>query len=502
MRPMLGAGTDPSQDVTLGSSDSLTQTHLKREYPALLNLRTLAITATLTCSAHSALAATPEELNFRGIYKELIEINTSLSSGSCTEAANAMAARLRTAGMSDSDIHVIVPPEWPKQGNLVATLHGELDDDEAVMLLAHIDVVEAKRADWERDPFTLIEEDGYFFGRGTVDDKAMAAIFVDVMMGLSRTKQPLHRGVKLALTCGEETPNIFNGASYLLENHRELMNAKFALNEGGGGRLDDQQQPIFNGIQAGEKVYQDFWLEVTNPGGHSSRPRPDNAINRLATALGKVATHNFPIEFNGTTRAFFARRAQMETGQLASDMLAILDTPPNPEALARITQNPGYNSVLHTTCVTTMLDAGHAPNALPQRAGANVNCRIFPGHSQESIRQTLEKIVNDEQVMVTFVDPPEKTSPPPSLTPEILEPIERLTQQMWPGIPVIPAMVAGGTDGRFLTPAGIPTYGVSGLFTEPGKVNAHGLNERVLVKSLYKSREFLDQLVKIYVTEH
>jgi acetylornithine deacetylase/succinyl-diaminopimelate desuccinylase-like protein len=192
----------------------------------------------------------------------------------------------------------------------------------------------------------------------------------------------------------------------------------------------------------------------------------------------------------------------METGQLASDMLAILDTPPNPEALARITQNPGYNSVLHTTCVTTMLDAGHAPNALPQRAGANVNCRIFPGHSQESIRQTLEKIVNDEQVMVTFVDPPEKTSPPPSLTPEILEPIERLTQQMWPGIPVIPAMVAGGTDGRFLTPAGIPTYGVSGLFTEPGKVNAHGLNERVLVKSLYKSREFLDQLVKIYVTEH
>ena len=468
----------------------------------MLNIKNLAIAATLTCSAHSALAATPEELQFRGIYKELIEINTSLSSGSCTEAANAMAARLRSAGMADSDIHVIVPDDWPKQGNLVATLHGDLGDEESVMLLAHIDVVEAKRADWERDPFTLIEEDGYFFGRGTVDDKAMAAIFVDVMMRLSETKLPLHRGVKLALTCGEETPNIFNGASYLLEHHRDLMNAKFALNEGGGGRLDEQQQPIFNGIQAGEKVYQDFRLEVTNPGGHSSRPRPDNAINQLATALGRVAGHTFPIEFNGTTRAFFARRAQMETGQLANDMLAILNTPPEPEALARITANPGYNSVLHTTCVTTMLDAGHAPNALPQRAGANVNCRIFPGHTQESIRQTLEQIVNDEAVKVTFVDPPEKTSPPPALTPEILEPIERLTEQMWPGVPVIPAMVAGGTDGRFLTPAGIPTYGVSGLFTEPGKVNAHGLNERVLVKSLYKSREFLDQLVKIYVTEH
>jgi len=442
---------------------------------------------------------TEGQATFRELYKQLVEINTTLSSGSCTVAANAMATRLRSSGIPDADIHVIVPKAWQKQGNLVAVLPGTAPDAKSVMLLAHIDVVEAKRDDWERDPFILIEEDGYFFGRGTADDKSMAAIFVDVLMRMKQSGYQPERTVKLVLTCGEETPNTFNGVRYLLEHHRNLIDAEFALNEGGGGYIGPDGEKVFHAIQAGEKIYQNYWLESVNPGGHSSQPRPDNAIYSLASALGRVSAYSFPIEFNDTTRAYFTRYAKIISGQDATDMLAILSTPPDQESLERIVANPSHNSILHTTCVATMLDAGHAPNALPQRAGANVNCRIFPGHTQEEIRKTLEQIVDDPSVRVTLVNPPEATSPPPPLTREILEPIELLTQQMWPGVPVIPRMVAGGTDGRFLTPAGIPTYGVSGLFVEPSKVNAHGLNEKILVESLYQSREFLDKLVKIYV---
>jgi acetylornithine deacetylase/succinyl-diaminopimelate desuccinylase-like protein len=445
-----------------------------------------------------AAALTDDQAAFRAVYKQLVEINTTLSVGSCTDAANAMADRLRAAGMPEQDLHVIVPPDWPKQGNLVATLHGTSPDEKAILLLAHIDVVEANREDWVRDPFTLVEEDGYFYARGAVDDKAMAAIFVDVLMRMKQSGYRPDRSIKLALTCGEETPNTFNGASYLIAHHRELIDAAFALNEGGGGLLNSSGQRVYHGIQAGEKVYQDYRFEVTNPGGHSSRPQKNNAIYRLAKALNRVEEHTFPIEFNDTTRSYFDRMSKMQGGQVGDDMQAILKNPPEPDALARITENSSYNSILHTTCVATMLDAGHAPNALPQRAGANVNCRIFPGHPQEEIRQTLEQIVNDIEVQVTFVDPPESTSPPPPLTAEILAPIEKLSQQMWPGVPVLPSMVAGGTDGRFLTPAGIPTYGVSGLFMDPSKVNAHGLNESIGVDALYESREFLDRLIRAY----
>ncbi len=439
------------------------------------------------------------EAAFRDLYKELVEINTTLSVGSCTEAANAMARRLRISGIPDTDIHVIVPEEFPRQGNLIAMLHGTATDKDPVLLLAHIDVVEANREDWVRDPFKLVEEDGYFFGRGTVDDKAMAAIFVDLMVRLSNSDYHPERTLKLALTCGEETPFAFNGVSYLLKHHRELIDAGFALNEGGGGRLDKNGNRVFHGIQAGEKLYQDYRLEIRNPGGHSSRPQKNNAIYRLAAALGRISAYSFPIEFNGTTRAYFRRLSTIESGQTSSDMLAILHTPPDKEALKRLSDNPSHNSILHTTCVATMLDAGHAPNALPQRATANVNCRIFPGHNQEEIRQVLVQIVEDSDIAVTLVDPPESTSPPPPLTDEVLGPLELVTRQMWPGVPVLPSMIAGGTDGRFLTPAGIPTYGISGLFMDPAKVNAHGLNEKVLVKSLFESREFLDRLVRIYI---
>jgi acetylornithine deacetylase/succinyl-diaminopimelate desuccinylase-like protein len=463
--------------------------------PKLLAVTVSAGTSILAIGAEPAVA---DDVRFRAIYEELVEINTTLSVGSCTVAAEAMAARLRSADIPESDIHVIVPPDWPTQGNLVAVLPGTDASADAILLLAHIDVVEANRADWERDPFTLIEEDGYFYGRGTADDKSMAAIFADLLMRFKESGYRPARAIKMALTCGEETPFDFNGVSYLLERHRDLVDASFAITEGGGGRLDEEERRIYNGVLAGEKVYQDFRLEITNPGGHSSRPVPDNAIYRLAAALGRIAAYQFPIEFNATTRAFFERMAGIETAQTAADMRAILERPPEPEALARILVDPTYNAVLHTTCVATQAQAGHAPNALPQRARAIVNCRILPGHTQERIRQALVEVVADPGIGITFEDPPEQVSAPPPLTHEILTPIEAITEAMWPGIPVVPIMQPGATDARFLTPAGIPTYGVSGIFSDPATTNAHGLNERIGVQALYEGREFLERLVRAY----
>jgi len=438
------------------------------------------------------------EAEFRGLYKELIEINTTLSVGSCTKAAEAMKARLVAAGYPESDLRIIADGKRPQDGNLIATLPGTDASKKALILLAHIDVVEARREDWERDPFVLTEEDGYFYARGAMDDKAMAAIFTDSMVRYKREGYRPERSIKLMLTCGEESPNVFNGLKYLIENHRDLIDGEFALNEGAGGRLDPATgKYVFNGVQAGEKLYQDYTIEVTNPGGHSSRPVPDNAIYRLGAALTKVQTLEFPIEFNDATTGFFARMAELTPGQEGADMKAAASGE-DANAIRRLKENPSYNAMLHTTCVATQLSGGHAPNALPQRATANVNCRIFPGHTQEEIRQKLATAINDPEVKVTLQAEPETPSPAPPLTPAILGPIEKLTQDMWPGVPVVPAMAVGATDGRFLTPIGIPTYGVSGIFSDPATTNAHGLNERVPVKSLMEGRVFLYRLAKMY----
>ncbi len=440
------------------------------------------------------------EAEFRALYKEMVETNTTLSVGSCTKASEQVRDRLLAAGYPASDIQIIVPEKFPKQGNLVAKLPGTSATRKPILLLAHIDVVEAKREDWVRDPFVLTEEDGFFYARGASDDKAMAAIFADMMIRFKQSGYAPERTIKMALTCGEETPGTYDGADDLVKNHKPLIDAEFALNEGAGGRYDRKTgKYIFNGVQAGEKLYQDFTLEITNPGGHSSRPVKDNAINRLAAALKRIEGHSFPIEYNDATRGFFTKMAALESDKAtAAAMKKVVASPNDAEAIATLRRNPGYNAILHTTCVATMLKGGHASNALPQRATANVNCRIFPGHSPEEIRQQLAGIAADEALTVTFRDPPETPSPPPTLTKDILGPIEALTQAMWPGVPVIPTMAAGATDGRFLTPAGIPTYGVSGIFADGETTNAHGLNERVPVKSLFEGREFLTRLVKAY----
>ncbi|HVY87218.1 MAG TPA: M20/M25/M40 family metallo-hydrolase [Hyphomonadaceae bacterium] len=438
------------------------------------------------------------EPEFRALYTELIEINTTLSVGSCTKAAEAMKVRLSAAGYADSDMHLITDPKRPQDGNLIALLPGTDGSLKPLLLLAHIDVVEANRADWVRDPFKLTEEGGFFYARGASDDKAMAAIFTDSMVRFKKEGYHPTRGVKLMLTCGEESPNTFNGVKYLVANYRQLIDAQFALNEGAGGRLDlDTGKYIFNGVQAGEKLYQDYTLEVTNPGGHSSRPVPDNAIYRLGAALLKVSQLEFPIEFNDATKGYFLKMADLTPGQEGQDMKAAATTQ-DAAAIARLKANPSNNSILHTTCVATQLSGGHAPNALPQRATANVNCRIFPGHSPEEIRKQIETAVGDKEVKVTLQAEPETPSPPPPLTPAIMGPIEKLTKEMFPGVPVIPAMAAGATDGRFLTPIGIPTYGVSGIFADPATTGAHGLNERVPVKSLMEGRAFLYRLAKEY----
>ncbi|MEP7157765.1 MAG: M20/M25/M40 family metallo-hydrolase [Betaproteobacteria bacterium] len=442
----------------------------------------------------------PHDKLLREIYQELVEINTTDSAGDCTQAARAMAARLKTGGYADSDMQVIVPPDGPKKGNLVARLKGN-GSKKPLMLLAHIDVVEAKREDWERDPFKLVEEGGYFYARGSSDDKAMAAAFVFNMIrykkeALAGTFKPT-RDIILALTCDEElVPTKFNGVQYLIRHHRNLIDAEITLNEGGGGAMDRTGKPILHGIQAGEKVFQSFQLEVTNAGGHSSTPVKNNAITHLADGLSRLGKFDFPFRLSDITRTYFERRAALEPAPMAADMRAILKEPPDAAAQTRLLGGHAlYNAMTRTTCVATMLEAGHALNALPQRAKAMVNCRILPGEKVADIEATLVKVIADDQVKITRIGTATE-APSPPLTPELLKAVEDITADMWPGVPVIPSLLTGATDGRFLNSVGIWTYGISGAFFPPEGSRAHGLNEKFPVKSLYESGEFLWRLGK------
>lgn len=467
-------------------------------------IRLLAATATVAalCVSAAAQPATllpsfPGQAEFHDLYKELIETNTSLSAGSCTLAATRMAARLKAAGYPEPDIQLLIPPGRPKDGNLIAVLHGADPKAKAILLLAHIDVVEARREDWARDPFKLVEEGGYFYARGASDDKAMAAAFTDAMIRYRKEGFRPRRDIKLALTCGEETPDTFNGANWLMTNHRAAMDAAFALNEGAGGRLDGDK-PVYLAIQAGEKVYQDYTLEVTNPGGHSSRPVRDNAIYHLAAGLTRIGLYDFPARLNEATRLHFERMSPILGGELGVAMKAALAQPTPADAVSAIARDPGYNSMMRTTCVATMVSAGHAPNALPQRATANVNCRILPGESPEAVMATLIKVANDPAIAFRMAGEKSPVSPPPPLTPQIIGPAEAVAHELWPGTPLIPAMLTGATDGRFLTAGGVPTYGLSGMFGESDGGGVHGLNERIRQRSLYEGREYLYRVAKLY----
>ena len=460
-----------------------------------------AIAASLTVPASALSDMRPDQQRFRALFKELIETNTTLSAGDCTLAARKIAAHLKAAGYPDTDLHIFTAPGHPKEGGLVAVLHGSDAKAKAILLLGHLDVVEAKRADWTRDPFTLIEENGYFYARGASDMKSLVAAWVDTMIRLKEEGFKAPRSIKMALTCGEETSTAFNGASWLATHERALIDAEFALNEGGGGRLDEKGKPLIMTVQAAEKFPQNYQLEVTNPGGHSSRPGPNNAIYHLAAGLMKISAYQFPFQANDITKGYFGKMASKIDNKAVADAMTAFSKG-DMAAASTLAANPSYNAVLHTTCIPTLLSAGHANNALPQRADANINCRIFPGTTPQQVRDKLQELVADPEIKVTLADKrSEVPKGPQPLNPKVFQPVETIAAKMWPGVPVVPAMSAGATDGAFLTPAGIPTYGVSGMFGDPDGNGAHGLNERLRVKSVYDGRDFLYQVVKIYANQ-
>jgi acetylornithine deacetylase/succinyl-diaminopimelate desuccinylase-like protein len=423
------------------------------------------------------------------IYKQLIEINTTESAGNTTTAAEAMAQRLIDAGFAKSDVVVLTPEA--RHGNLVARLRGS-GKQKPLLLLAHLDVVEAKREDWSTDPFTLVEKDGYFYARGSEDDKAMAAIWIATLIRFKHEGFVPNRDLIVALTADEETGN-YNGASWLVQNHRDLIDAAYALNEGGGGAMRDGRN-LYNGVGASEKVYVTFQLEVKNPGGHSSLPREPNAIYQLADALTKLHAYHFPVKLNEITRTYFARMAAFEDPRVAADMRALAEHD-DAEAAARLSKNFVYDARMRTTCVATRLDAGHADNALPQTARATVNCRVLPGDDPEGVRAQIANVINDPAVAITWVDKAKPSVASP-LDPAVITPIEAVTNEFWPGVVVVPLMATGASDGLYLRNAGIPTYGVSGIFSEIGESRAHGKDERVGVKQFYDAAQFLYALVK------
>ncbi len=466
-------------------------------------LLTGAATAALMISSTVAGAQDlrPDQQAFFGLYKELVETNTTVTNGSCTLAASKLAARLRAAGFSDDQLTSFSVAEHPKDGGLVVVYPGTSKTLKPMLLLAHIDVVEAKREDWVRDPFTLVEEDGYYFARGTVDDKAQAAIWTDALIRLKQQGFKPGRTIKLALTCGEETSGAFNGAEWLAANKRDLIDAEFALNEGGGGRTNGT--PVSKGgkllvqtLQVGEKAYQDFTLTVTNPGGHSSQPVPTNAIYQMADAVKAVGSYEFPAEFNDTTRAFFTKSAKLRGDAVGTAMAALVANPADSDALAVVDKDKMLHSMLRTTCVATLIDGGHALNALPQKVTANINCRMFPGRTPDETQAALAQAIGDPAIAIEqrVKNKPIAKSPP--LDPMIVKPVESLAAKHFPGVPVLPTMSTGATDGLYLAAVGIPTYGVPSVWVDPDGNGTHGLNERIEAKALYTARDYLFDLVK------
>jgi acetylornithine deacetylase/succinyl-diaminopimelate desuccinylase-like protein len=440
----------------------------------------------------------------REILKQLIEINTTDSVGNVTTAAEAMAQRLRDAGFSEKDIIVAGPNERKK--NLVVRFHGT-GKHKPLLFIGHLDVVEARREDWTTDPFQFIEKDGYFYGRGTQDMKEGDAILVANFIRLRKEGFVPDRDLILALTADEEGGN-YNGIGWLVKQHRDWIDAEYCINLDGLAESQKGRPMLFN-IDVSEKVYADFTLETTNPGGHSSVPRHDNAIYSLAAALTRLQAYSFPLKLNDVSRKYLEYSAQKAEGQRSADLLAAAKIPPDPQAVERLSEDPNYNSVLRTTCVATMLSGGHAPNALPQAARANVNCRIFPGEEPEEVRQTLVRVIADPQIGVRLVEQhaadgsvivPVSVLPSP-VNGELMSAVEKIVTKMWPGVPVIPDMSQGASDSTFLRMGGMPAYVFSGVFLDSDDVRAHGRDERVRASSFYEGVEFNYQLIRELASE-
>jgi acetylornithine deacetylase/succinyl-diaminopimelate desuccinylase-like protein len=464
----------------------------------------LLLSAALAVPTLPAAAQTPparaDRVAFRELYKELVETNTTSSVGSCTIAAEQIGARLRAAGFTDKELVLYVPPGRARDGGLVATWAGSDAKLPAMLLLAHIDVVEAKREDWVREPFKLIEEGGFFYARGTSDDKAQAAIFSDSLIRLRRQGYTPRRTIKLALTCGEEgtNANVLNGAGWLVDNRPELLKAGFALNEGGGGRTAPGGGPETLGVQVSQKSPRNFILEVTNPGGHSSVPRPDNAIYQLAAAILKVSTLQFPVLLNPVSQAYLAKAGALRKDGIGTAMRQLAAAPNDMSAARTLSADPAMNALLRTTCVATLLDGGHAANALPQRATAGINCRIVPGETADQTRAAIVGAIADPQVKVLrspIQERPVAVTPP--LDPAILKPIETVGARHFPGIPVIPTQSTGATDATYLSKIGVPTYGIPGLWNDAAS-GTHGLNERISVDALYRGRDYIHDLIQAF----
>lgn len=455
----------------------------------------------LAAAAHAQDAAptsdgkplTAEQLRFHAIYKELVEINTTNSVGNNTEAARALQKHLAQDGIPAQDMELFEP--FPRKGNLVVRYKGTGSGKKPLLLLAHLDVVEARREDWKTDPFKLKEDDGYFTARGSSDDKAMAAAFVSILGQLKREGFQPGRDIVLALTSDEEQGDVpSNGVYWLISHKRPLIEAEYGINEGGGGQLD-RGRPILHRMQVAEKMYGTYQLASTDKGGHSSLPTASNPIYALSDALNKLGALRFPVQLSEVSKAYFARSAAFASGQQAEDMRAVAEGRAGEEALDRLSATPLYNATLRTTCVATEVAGGHAPNALPQSAKATINCRILPHDDPERVEAQLRKLLETDHVKFSVLNSPLK-SPASPLREDVMKAIEGLTEQMWPGVPVVPTMSTGATDSRFLRNAGIPMYGVSGIFTEPGDARAHGLDERVSIPRLYDGREFMYRMVK------
>jgi acetylornithine deacetylase/succinyl-diaminopimelate desuccinylase-like protein len=457
----------------------------------------LLLSSLIALSAAPALAQSkqPGEPEFRTLFKEMVETDTSLTTGSCTALAEKLAVRFKAAGFADADITQFSVPQFPKDGGIVVKLQGRDAKAKPILLLGHLDVVAAKPEDWTRSPFTLIEEGGYFYGRGTFDDKAQAAIWADLLMRMKAAGKPAKRTLKLALTCGEETTYAFNGADWLAKNRPELIMAEYALNEGGGGRYGPDGKPQGLAVQVGEKTVQNFWLEATNPGGHSSVPRPDNAITDLTRAVVAVNTHEFPVQFSDTTRAYFTGLSRTLPDPVGPAMARLLANPADAEANRIVSLDPTNHSVLRTTCVTTLLEAGHAENALAQRARANVNCRMFPGTDPNALKADLDKVIGNAKVSITLKPPIRPLAAAPPLNPAIIGPMKKVAEKHFPGVPMLAMMSTGATDAIFISPIGVPVYGAPGLMIDPDGNGIHGLNERIKVQSLMQGRDYLSDLV-------